>query len=82
MSESIVNKVTDSGLITLDLEKWYPRSATTVFDMKDYLFMGLILKEKEFREALKKTDWTVYREKTWPSPAAQMLLFLFGLICW
>ncbi len=63
MSESIVNKVTDSGLITLDLEKWYPRSATTVFDMKDYLFMGLILKEKEFREALKKTDWTVYREK-------------------
>lgn len=63
MSEPFVNKVAESGLITLDLENWYPRGATAVFDMKDYLFMGLILKEKDFREALKNIDWSVYQDK-------------------
>lgn len=63
MSEPFVNKVAESGLITLDLEKWYPRDETAVFDLKDYLFMGMILKEKDFREALKATDWSVYQDK-------------------
>jgi hypothetical protein len=63
MSEPFVNKVADSGLITLDLEKWYPREETAVFDLKDHLFMGMILKEKDFREALKATDWTIYQDK-------------------
>jgi len=63
MSEPFVNKVVESGLITLDLEKWYPRDETAVFDLKDYLFMGMILKEKDFREALKATDWSVYQDK-------------------
>ena len=63
MSEPFVNKVADSGLITLDLEKWYPREETAVFDIKDYLFMGMILKEKDFREALKAKDWTIYQDK-------------------
>lgn len=59
----MINKVAESGLITLDMEKWYPRDETAVFDMKDYLFMGMILKEKDFREALKKIDWETYRDK-------------------
>jgi len=63
MSEPFVNKVAESGLITLDLEKFYPKGETAVFDLKDHLFMGLILKEKDFREALKKLDWSVYQEK-------------------
>jgi hypothetical protein len=63
MSEPFVNKVAESGLITLDLEKYYPKGETAVFDLKDHLFMGLILKEKDFREALKKLDWSVYSEK-------------------
>ena len=63
MSDPIVNKVTESGLITLDLEQYYPRGETALFDLKDYLFMGLILKEKDFREALKKLDWGIYRNK-------------------
>lgn len=63
MSEPFINKVAESGLITLDMEKWYPRDETAVFDMKDYLFMGMILKEKDFREALKKIDWESYRGK-------------------
>lgn len=63
MSEPFINKVAESGLITLDMEKWYPRDETAVFDMKDYLFMGMILKEKDFREALKNIDWESYRGK-------------------
>jgi hypothetical protein len=63
MSDAIVNKVADSGLITLDLENYIPKGETAVFDMKDYLFMGMILKEKEFREALKNLDWSIFRDK-------------------
>lgn len=63
MSEPFVNKVAESGLITLDLETWYPKADTAVFDLKDHLFMGMILKEKDFREALKNLDWTQYAGK-------------------
>ena len=63
MSEAIVNKVSESGLITLDLEQYYPKEEVVLYDLKDYLFMGLILKEKDFREALKNLDWEVYKNK-------------------
>jgi hypothetical protein len=63
MNEPFVNKVSESGLISIDLETYYPKEGTAIFDMKDYLFMGLILKEKEFREALKNIDWEKYRDK-------------------
>jgi hypothetical protein len=63
MSEVFVNKVANSGLITLDLEKYLPAGATATFDIKDHLFMGLILKEKDFREALKNLDWSIYQDK-------------------
>jgi hypothetical protein len=57
MSESLVNKVSESGLISFDLEEFYPREDIKVFDLKEHLFMGLILKEKDFRAALLATDW-------------------------
>ncbi len=64
MSDEIVNKVAESGLITIDLEKYLPlKEDIVVFDLKDFLFMGLILKEKDFREALKKHDWEKYRNR-------------------
>ncbi len=63
MSEPIINKVAESGLITLDLEQYFPKGETAVFDLKDYLFMGMILKEKDYREALKATDWSGYKDK-------------------
>lgn len=63
MEGPIVNKVAQSELITLDLEQYYPSAPTGVFDLRDHLFMGLILKEKDFREALKQTDWEQYRGK-------------------
>jgi len=63
MSDAIVNKVAESGLVTLDLENFYPKGEMIVFDMKDHLFMGMILKEKDFREALKNLDWEKFRDK-------------------
>ena len=63
MSEPIINKVAESGLITLDLEQYFPKGETAVFDLKDYLFMGMILKEKDYREALKAKDWSGYKDK-------------------
>lgn len=60
MSDMIVNKVANSGIITLNLEAYLP-GKVVVFDLKDYLFMGLILKEKDFREALKALDWSAYQ---------------------
>ena len=63
MSEQFVNKVAESGIITLNLEDYFPTEAVMLFDMKDYLFMGLILKEKDFRESLKKLDVSVYQDK-------------------
>lgn len=59
----LVNRVAESGLITLNLEDFFPREELAVFDIKDYLYMGLILKEKDFREALKAHDWSQYAGK-------------------
>ena len=63
MNDNFTNKVAESGLITLDLEKYVPKEDVAVFDLKEFLFMGMILKEKDFREALKKEDWEKYRNK-------------------
>jgi len=63
MSDTIINKVAESGIITIDLEAYYPKVETAVFDLKKYLFKELILKEKDFREALKATDWEQYSGK-------------------
>lgn len=64
MDDKIINKVTESGLVTLDLAQFYPRDEMVVFDLKDHLFMGMILKEKDFREALKNLDLEKFRNKS------------------
>lgn len=63
MTDIILNKVAESSLIEIDLEKYYPKGEVAVFDLKEYLFMGLILKEKDFREALKNLDFSIYQDK-------------------
>jgi uncharacterized protein DUF2480 len=63
MSETIINKVAESGLITIDLADYYPKDQMVMFDLKDHLYMGLILREKEFRAALKNLDWERYKDK-------------------
>ena len=63
MENIIINKVAESALTSLDLEEYYPKGETAVFDLKDHLFMGLILKEKDFRTALQTFDWEQFRNK-------------------
>jgi len=63
MNEVIINRVAESALQTIDLAEWIPSEETVVFDLKDFLFMGLIVKEKEFRAALQQTDTTVFQGK-------------------
>ena len=60
---SLVNKVAASGLITLKLEDHWPQQPLASFDLKDYLFMELILKEKDFRAAIKAHDFSQYQDK-------------------
>lgn len=63
MDGTIVNKVAQSGLETIDLEKFLPLKGVRGFDLKEYLFMELILKEKDFREKLKEKDWSAYQDE-------------------
>ncbi len=63
MSEEIINKVSQSALMTLDPEQFFPKEKISIFDLKPFLFMDLILKEKDFRAALTSTDWTIYKDE-------------------
>ena len=61
--EGIINKVAESGIITLDLEIFYPKEEIIELDIKNFLFMEMLLKEKDFREKLDQTDWTLFKDK-------------------
>lgn len=63
MQDEIINKVANSGLITIDLEEFYPKGERVLFDIKPLLFHELILKEKDFREFIKQHDWASYQDK-------------------
>ncbi|ERJ58658.1 DUF2480 family protein [Sphingobacterium paucimobilis] len=64
IQENIVNKVAQSGLITIDLAEYAPiEDDILVYDIKDNLFHGLILKEKDFRDFVKQHDWSQYQDK-------------------
>lgn len=63
MENEIINKVANSGLITIDLEEYYPKGERVLFDLKPLLFQELILKEKDFREFIKNHDWAFYQNK-------------------
>lgn len=63
IQENIINKVANSGLITVDLADFYQKGERVVYDISDNLFHGLILKEKDFREFVKNHDWSQYQDK-------------------
>lgn len=63
MEDEIKNKVAESGLIEIDLEDFYPKGERVLIDVKNNLFQGLILKEKDFREFVKNNDWKKYEGK-------------------
>ncbi|WP_405411353.1 DUF2480 family protein [Maribacter sp. Asnod1-A12] len=62
MQDEIVNKVAQSKLITFNLEDYYPKGNRVVLDIKDWLFEGIILKEKEFRAFVDAHDWSQYQD--------------------
>lgn len=62
IQDKIVNKVAQSGLVTVDLASIYPVGKRILYDIKDNLFHGLILKEKDFREFVKTHDWSAYQD--------------------
>ncbi len=60
----IENRVKKSGIITLDLQQYIPDMTDVMqLDIAVHLFQGLILREKDFRAALKETDWSQYDDK-------------------
>ena len=63
MSDEIVNRVANSGLVNFDLEAYYPKGQRQLIDLKDWLFEGLILKEKDFRQAVKDYDWVQHQDQ-------------------
>ena len=62
MEKEIINRVAQSKLMTFDLEELYPEGQRMVLDMKDWLYEGIILKEKDFRKHVEDHDWSVYKD--------------------
>lgn len=59
-----MNKVAESGIVTIDLANYLPdMSSVVAFDIKPFLFREMILKEKDFRESMKFHDWEQYAGK-------------------
>ncbi len=63
MTGEIINRVEQSGIISLDLEDFYASGERVVYDIANDLFQGMILREKDFREHIKTNDWSVYEGK-------------------
>jgi len=62
MSEEIINRVANSKLTTIDLEDYYPKGKRILFDIKEWLYEGFVLKEKEFRAQVAAHDWSQYQD--------------------
>ena len=60
--DEIINKVDQSGLITLNLEDYYDQNKRVFIDLKDHLYEGLILRERDFRSFVKSNDWSQYKD--------------------
>lgn len=63
IQENIINKVAQSGLLSFDLADLHHIGESVVYDIKENLFHGLMLKEKDFRTFIKENDWQVYQGK-------------------
>ena len=62
MSKEIINRVSNSSLINIDLEELYPAGRRISLDIKDWLYEGIILKEKDFRTSVRNHDWSIYKD--------------------
>lgn len=62
MEEEIINRVAQSQLVTFDLEDYYPKGERKVLDVSEWLYEGIILREKEFRVYVDAYDWSMYQD--------------------
>ncbi len=62
MADDIINRVANSKLVTLDLEDYYPEGKRILFDIKDWLFEGFVLREKDFRKYVTEFNWSQYQD--------------------
>lgn len=62
MADEIVNRVANSKLQVIDLEDFYPQGKRVLFDIKDWLLEGLVLREKDFRASVSNHDWSQYKD--------------------
>lgn len=63
IQKEIINKVAGSNLVSFDLADLYSKGERVVYDIKDHLFQGLVLREKDFREMIKNEDWSKYQDQ-------------------
>jgi len=63
MEKEIFNRVSNSQLVTIDLEELYTPGERILFDIRGLLFQELILREKDFRDFVKAHDWSQYQNK-------------------
>ncbi len=62
MENEIINRVANSKLVTINLEDYYPEGKRVLFDIKDWLLEGIVLKEQDFRASVKEHDWSQYKD--------------------
>lgn len=62
MADDIINRVANSTLITINLEDYYPKGNRVLLDIKNWLFEGLVLREKDFRNQISEYNWEQYRD--------------------
>jgi len=63
MADEIINRVANSKLVVFDLEDYYPQGKRTLFDIKDWLYEGFVLREKDFRESVKTYNWSQHQDQ-------------------
>ena len=62
MQDEIINRVANSKLVTINLEDYYPQGKRILFDIKDWLFEGFVLREKDFRDQVKQFNWSQFQD--------------------
>ena len=62
MSKEIINRVANSKIITIDLEDYYPNGQRHLLDIKNWLYKGLVLREKEFRSFVDNFEWAKFND--------------------
>ena len=63
MADEIINRVANSKLVVFDLEDYYPQGKRTLFDIKEWLYEGFVLREKDFRESVKTYNWSQHQDQ-------------------